>query len=126
VVGVPCPRVFEGMRGEHTAKEDANKEFTTSNYEVTTTSAIEWKFVTEPDAVIDWPKEQKGAMRRAPMPLSELQSEMEERNKRLREMKEPVLMLDEALGARLYTGPLFVKYNKVLRSVDSDPELSGR
>ena len=38
----------------------------------------------------------------------------------LAEIEEPPLMLAEAMGARLYTGPLFVKYNAVLRGLDSE------
>ena len=44
---------------------------------------------------------------------------MNEQNERLEKL-EPRLTIVEAFGARLYTGPLFVKYNAVLRGLDSD------
>jgi len=132
------------MMEEHTARSDSKKEFKSPNYGVTTTSEVEWKFVAKPDDPVEhWPREEKlvhyipkrggsGSQRlpklvhRSPMLLPQLQSEMDERNRRLREMKEPELVLEEALGARLYTGPLFVKYNAVLRGLDSDGELHTR
>ena len=40
-------------------------------------------------------------------------------NGKLRELGEPEMTLAEALGLRLYTGPLFVKYNSVLRELNS-------
>ena len=38
---------------------------------------------------------------------------------RLQAQGEPALTLEEAFGARLYTGPLYYKYNAVLRGLDS-------
>jgi len=56
---------------------------------------------------------------RAPMSIIELRWRIAERGVRLLEQGEPALTLEEAFGARLYTGPLFVKYNAVLRGLDS-------
>ena len=40
-------------------------------------------------------------------------------NSQLRELDEPKMIIEEAIGLRLYTGPLFVKYNAVLRGFNS-------
>ena len=36
------------MRHEHTGEADSRSEFTSPNYRVTTTSEVEWHFVTDP------------------------------------------------------------------------------
>ena len=41
-------------------------------------------------------------------------------NGKLRALGEPEMTLAEAMGLRLYTGPLFVKYNSVLRGLNSE------
>lgn len=41
-------------------------------------------------------------------------------NTKLRAIGEPEMTLEEALGLRSYTGPLFVKYNSVLRGLNSE------
>ena len=128
----------------------------TSNYEIKTTSAIEYAFVATPDSPPKggWPVEEKlrraqqglrerlrqccltreeserqadldlliksGAKMREPMPLAVLDELMLKKNVQLAEIEEPPLMLAEAMGARLYTGPLFVKYNAVLRGLGSE------
>ena len=117
----------------------------TSNYEIETSSAIEWAFVATPDKMPEggWPIEKKlerafvkpvaklkrsgseaalvasGAHMRQPMPLDVLNSLMADKNVKLEELGEPALMLAEMFASRLYTGPLFVKYNGVLRGLDS-------
>ena len=48
-IGAPDPLVREAMDREHTAEGgDRHDEFCSGNYEVTTTSAIEWAFVATP------------------------------------------------------------------------------
>ena len=48
-IGGPDPKVYEAMEREHVAEGgDRHDEFYTTNYEVTTTSAIEWDFVAAP------------------------------------------------------------------------------
>ena len=61
LVGSPHPKVRAMMEDEHTKRGDSAKEFTTSNYEVHTTSAIEWAFVATPDEPPSegWPVEAK-------------------------------------------------------------------
>ena len=135
------------MATEHTQQPDSRLEFTTKNYVVTTMSETEWKFVAEPSSRPHdaWPVEAKLVLarkpggsksarlgeriaivanepqkrRRAPMPIAELERHVEERSARLLEQREPALTLEEAFGARLYTGPLYVKYNAVLRGLSA-------
>ena len=54
-------QVLEAMEAEHVNRFDSNREFTPSNYEITTTSAIEWKFSASPEnpPAGGFPKEQK-------------------------------------------------------------------
>ena len=120
IVGAPLPRVREAMAAEHTQQADSLIEFTTKNYGVTTTSATEWAFVVEPSSRPDdaWPVETKPVQeRRRPMPIAELERRVDERGVQLSEQGDPVLTLEEAFGARLYTGPLHFKYNAVLRGL---------
>ena len=61
LVGSPNPMVMEAMAGEHSARSDSERDFTTSNYGLRTTSAVEWAFVATPDAppAGGWPVEEK-------------------------------------------------------------------
>merc|ERR1740130_1242046 len=62
-----------------------------------------------------------GAQPRQPRPLVELEVLMEaQANGRLRALGEPEVTIAEVIGLRLYTGPLFVKYNSVLRGLNSE------
>ena len=91
---------------------------------VTTTSTIEWKFVVEPDCPPDggWPIETKlprGVHSRTILRLDELQKLVNDPNAKLKAMGEPEVIVEEVIGARLYTGPMFIKFNGVLRGIDS-------
>jgi len=125
-IGSPDPKVFKDMCADHCGRPDAQVEFTTGNYSVVTTSEVEWKFVVEPESPIKWPIEERlsgneamrGHMRRL-MSQEVLQRRMEQQNKRIRAVGGDELQMFEVIGGRLYTGPLFVKYNGVLRGLDS-------
>ena len=113
-IGAPDPKVQEAMEREHTASEDSHDEFHTGNYRVTTTPKVEWLFVATPDAHTDrWPVEEalsdKPDKQRSPLPVAELRARLEEFNAKLAALSEPELMLAEGFGARLYTGPMFVR-----------------
>ena len=127
-VGSPSPKVWEMMAQEHLNRADSTCTFTTSNYSLTTYSAIEYKFVAEPDAPPPegWPVEEKirradigdegadydairasGAKMRQPLPLAELKAAMERLvNVILKKLGEPLATLEEAVGLRLYTGAM--------------------
>ena len=53
------------------------------------------------------------------MPTDILKRRMEAQNRRLEAVGGDLLQMFEVYGGRLYTGPLFVKYNGVLRGLDS-------
>ena len=125
-IGSPDPKVFKDMCADHCQKPDSQVEFTTGNYNVVTTSEVEWKFVVEPETPLKWPIEerlmgdesQKGHMRKL-LPTEILMKRMEGQNIKLAALGADELTWNEVVGARLYTGPLFVKYNGVLRGLDS-------
>ena len=54
---------------------------------------------------------------RKPVRPSEFQAKLIAKNERLQELGLLPLSQEEMCAARLYTGPLFVKYNLVLRGV---------
>ena len=111
---------------------------------MTTTPETEWRFVTAPDSQQEWPLEARLAERpgdqRKPLPLAELRTSLEAQNARLKKLGEPPLGEIEAIGGRLYTcapclvpvlevlphsvacrrGPMFVKYNSLLRGFPAD------
>jgi hypothetical protein len=69
LLGPPSPQLLEAMRREHCASADSKLYYTSSNYEVRTTSLIEWFFVVEPQEgkaklskhgqpITEWPTEQ--------------------------------------------------------------------
>ena len=122
------------MRAEHTLRGDSHDNFTTDNYGIVTTSAIEWAFVVEPPVtgeqrldgrtVGTWPKERSStpvSHCRRPMPMDELRTRLAEPNIRLAQLSEPEMTVVEAIGARLYTGPLFVKFNGCLLYTSPSP-----
>ena len=55
--------------------------------------------------------------RREGIPLSSYLAEQEERNGRLRDMGFAGISRTELIAGRLYTGPMFQKYNRVLREI---------
>lgn len=134
-IGAPDPKIEEAMKAEHLESLDSQQLLETSNYEIQTTSEIEYKFVVMPDQMPPtmngkWPIEDKlhrainasipseeqqkllasGAKPRHPMKIDELHEKLKKANTDLEEMQEPPVEDFEAFGARLYTGPLFVKY----------------
>eukprot|EP00965_Chrysotila_dentata_P231453 6198373-Pleurochrysis_carterae.AAC.2 len=128
IIGPPSVHFMKAMEEEHTREHELNKQFTTGNYGLATTPTTEWLFVAgTPDQVEaqlksiggDWPAETCGldneSHRRKRVPLEELLVLAERLNEQLKAMGEPVLIEAEVVGARLYTGPMYVKYNGVLR-----------
>ena len=62
---------------------------------------------------------QGSARGRKPQPISAFDQLIEEVNKTLGELFMPTILVDEFIGCRMYTGPCFVKYNTVLRGLQS-------
>lgn len=109
------------MERDHCTSADSNQRFTTSNYGITTTAAIEYWYVVDPEAgrqrlhLGEWPGEVRGFVaghqREAsnPRPLASFTSELQRVNGDLKAIHEPTLLEDELVAGRLYTGPMFHK-----------------
>ena len=134
-IGYPNPNLFEGMHREHCLRSNAKRLITTPNYNVTTCSDWEWRFVVCPDdlpqAGFEFPHTPAVQDRSEWSGLDAAGKEKSlwkghGRNvQRLDELmglaafKEKVhiakLGRDEIIALRLYTGPLYILYNAVLR-----------
>ena len=129
LVGPPDPvSLAAGMRKDHCNATDARIEFTTSNYGVTSTSEVEYWFVTDPTPErlarlgrSAWPREallvgEREHLCRKPRPLSDFLDTQRQINLRLEPLQ--LRLTDDMLvSCRLYTGPCFIKYNSILRGV---------
>ena len=133
IVGSPNPKVLDGMRDDHLKGPgtESSDVFTTSNYGVETQSRIEWHFVASADVTPEqlripcWPNESTEklpdrACARRRRSLEALEAAVADNNRHLREANQPELMLEEIIAACLYTGPMFVKYNALLRGLASE------
>ena len=136
MIGSPSPGsvddVMESMEAEHKRGPESNETFKTGNYGLDTTSAIEWAFVVAPEAppapLVAWPAEKintsivedgrQQSVMREPRPVSKLADAMEKVNTELHATDEPQLVWAETVAGCLYTGPVFFKYNAVLRGLD--------
>mmetsp|Transcript_4287 Transcript_4287/g.12437 ORF Transcript_4287/g.12437 Transcript_4287/m.12437 type:complete len:2062 (+) Transcript_4287:1297-7482(+) len=126
-IGVPNPDIFKGCKQEHTLRHNAERKFTTSNYGITTSPALEWEFVVcprlqqheneppiyphTPVSKSKWPPGcgWKGECGREVVPLDKLLNKVQPLVTSAKLTKEEVICL------RLYTGPMFVLYNASLR-----------
>lgn len=124
LIGSPSPRLADAITREHCKCVDSLVEFTTPNYSVTTTSSIEYHFVVEPSTGLArlgreaWPAEAgivDGQVGRKPETLSSFEDARTAINARLAKLDAPPLGEYELIAARLYTGPMYVKYNAILR-----------
>ena len=127
------PLMVEGslllqMKREHHDPRDAQQLYTSTNG-VSTYPPDEWEFVCEPDMSKvyaergDRKEFGMGPLRsskpewcRQPLERARLLEEMAAKNAALQQCGYAPLMEEEVVGGRLYTGPMFTKYNTVLRS----------
>jgi hypothetical protein len=119
LIGTPNPRIEEGMDAEHCRRPNRDTQFTTSNYNVTTTPAAEWEFVVRPRMDGDYPhtprdrarwkpgNRWKGEHGRDVVPLADVLA--------LAEVSKAAMGRPEVIALRLYTGPTFALYNARLR-----------
>jgi NLR family CARD domain-containing protein 3 len=121
LIGMPNPRVEEGMRREHCERPNAHKLFTAPNYNLTTCPATEYEIVVSPQksAVYahtpakraEWSEEGKrdwkGKVGREVVKL-----EVFEQHETVIQAK---LQRGEVIAVRLYTGPMYWLYNAALR-----------
>ena len=123
LIGAPQPNLRDAMNREHTKAADSQALFEAANYGTQTTPEIEYHFVLCPERGLgvlklgNWPGETRliASLRRAPRTLSSFKLELSKANARLKKLECAPVSEDEVLAARLYTGPLFQKYNSVLR-----------
>ena len=139
VVGPPNPKVSDGLLRDHTkgGSTESADWFTTGNYGVRTSSQIEWHYVVNAEATPAqfglplWPAESDSmccdrSRCRKREALDSVMARAAPRNEQLKAFNQPKVVLDEVISARLYTGPMFVKYNAVLRGLGSEsPFLSN-
>ena len=117
------PSLFKAMENEHCANIDSTVEFSSSNG-MTTNSFVEWEIVTSPQKKPQaaYPerfglRESKPEWCRVARPLSEMEEQMEVQcNAKLRKAGHAEMIVEELVAGRLYTGPMYMKYNGVLRS----------
>ena len=111
IVGPPKPNLMQAMEAEHVQAANSKDEWTTGNYGITTSPETEWFFVTDPDSRRPWPKEtincDNAEHGRKVRSMEELQRIKDELNKRLEDIGEELLLLEEAVALTLYTGPMF-------------------
>lgn len=130
LVGKPDPiSLRAGIFKEHTARKDSKIDFTVGNYGTTTQSQYEYWFVVEPtDPILaklglrEWPRDKKlyddaesRKLCRRPKHPREFVQTLGEINGKLKEINQSITG-DMFVGARLYTGPMFMKYNTILRA----------
>ena len=118
-MGGPSQKIREGMAAEHLSGSESDKDFTTGNYGVLTTSKAEWLFVTDDDEAAalaklgleSWPAESEEKMPdrsycRVRRPLADVERAAEAPNARLKKDGHPELITVELIAAILYTGPV--------------------
>jgi Ran GTPase-activating protein (RanGAP) involved in mRNA processing and transport len=124
LLGMPNPRVFEGMKTEHCNRLNASRTFTAPNYNVETFPKQEWEIVVSPvvgtkypHTPVDkcaWPPEGStwyGECGRDVVGVDELMMREEVRV----EVERARLLKDEVICLRLYSGPMFLLYNAAMR-----------
>lgn len=124
-LGPPKKLIFEAMEREHCHSADSHAQFYTSNYGITTSSNIEWMFVLDPSArnltklgLDEWPKETKTLkpnLQRKPVAIDFFEDQLAEINDSLQNSGLPSITLMEIIALRLYSGPMGVKYNTLIR-----------
>ena len=130
LIGAPNPLVDLGTRREHCERPSANKFFTTPNYNVTTRPKDEYEFVFEPREDFMYPHTPydkskwidqfkavwRGHFGRDIRPLEQFMS--------MEIVTKASLKSVEVGALRLYSGPMYVHYNAVLRNHPHDICLS--
>ena len=119
LLGPPATEVFRGMEREHTGKLDSDVPFESSNG-IRTTSRDEYEFVLKPQRGKAYPE--RTSLRispsrcRKPLSVEEVWTQIASRNAALREAGHNELIKEEVVAGRLYSGPMYEKYNAVLRA----------
>ena len=126
LIGSPNPKAKEGMRREHCERRNADMRHTTPNYKITTSPRIEYYFVVDPHGYLvdgfpgyahtprdrsEWSAANKSVWRgghgRDVVALGVFTQHPTALKAGLQEA--------EVIALRLYTGPMYLWYNAVLR-----------
>ena len=118
MIGNPNPKATEGIRREHCERKNADRPHTTPNYKLTTTPRKEFHFVARSTGfACEYPQIPKEEERRSPSDSGRdfvaLETFTEHPRAKKAGMREA-----EVIALRLYTGPMYIWYNAVLRGND--------
>ena len=116
LIGSPQPKLMREITREHCSSADSQVPWTTDNYGVTTTSETEWWFVRAPQQglqtlkIATYPGETRklsagDSRRRQPHQPQYYVDQLATMNALLTAEKADALLLEEVIGAALYTGP---------------------
>jgi hypothetical protein len=132
LIGPPNPKLRSTMEAEHCNAADSDHHFTSNNYDLTTCPRYEWWQVVDPVkgltelGISEYPQETRvgGGPRsgenehkcRKQRPLSDFDGERERFNAELKAKDLDPLLIEELIGGRIYTGPMFMRYNLAMRA----------
>jgi Ran GTPase-activating protein (RanGAP) involved in mRNA processing and transport len=125
IFGSPNPRIYEAIEKEHCTRDNAQRRFTSTNYNVETFPQQEWELVVCPKAGSSYPhtqqdfaqwesgKKLRGNCGRNVVAVDELLEKPEVKDK----VELAGLKREEVICLRLYSGPMYVLYNAALRGI---------
>lgn len=124
-LGPPQNPILEAMQEEHTVPRDTTVPFTTSNGFEGATSATEWEYVVAPKADSFYGCRNEFLNTRDPLlrernmrkiiDLDDYRAKMQSVNAQLVAGQHVPLRDADLIGGRLYTGPMYEKFNAILR-----------
>ena len=123
LIGLPQGQPELAMKAEHCDEADSNVAFSSPNLEsVPTTSRHEWTCIVVAKQAPEGFEHPIEGVTRTFVPLARIEEILATKNAELEARGFPHMQVTlwEAVGARLYTGSMFWKYNNVLRSHDED------
>ena len=132
LIGVPNPKIWDGLEKEHVSRANAERRFKTTNYHVTTWPKLEWEFVVNPQENAKYPHTPadrslweethstgpfKGEWRQWQGKVGRDWVAIEEFLESVRaQLLNAGLTKNEVISLRLYTGPMYQLYNASLRN----------
>jgi NLR family CARD domain-containing protein 3 len=132
LIGSPVMKdgsLVRSIEDEHCYQPDSRLAFVTSNG-TSTTSAVEFEFVFTPsDSKIYPDREGVHALpdqHRKPTPIAAYDEVLADKNTLLQRSGQPALLLADFVAGRLYTGPMYEKYNAALRAQSGNTHLKQR
>ena len=107
--------LLKGMEAEHNERPDSKTVFVRSMNKKEATPMQEWEIVLTPVEGTKYSSGRTIGDDNSALPLEVILERMRAKNLELRAKGHTELVKEEVVGARLYTGPMFEKYNFVLR-----------